>query len=459
LIFNAFSTLFTVPPGPLYFSWPYTILSIVFALVATVGPAAVICLRILRETPASAMRPLAPRPGKRTVLERIKPLWSRLSFLHKITARNLLRYKKRGFMTVLGVAGCTALIFTGFGLHDSLATIGPKQYDQIEHYDVAIVFRPTASTEELDELFSLVGTAPELSSYTLNRRETVDVVGAVLTKNLALIVAGDTEAFPEYFRMKPRATGLFSANEPLEFGDGGVIISEQIAHQLDVAVGDTITLRNLKDEEARFEVSGISENYVYHYVYMTVATYEQGFGKAFEPNQILGMMSEGFESMPDSLTGLAAVTGVGYTQKRAADFADITDVLSFVMIILILSSAALLFVVLFSLNTINREERVRELASIKVLGFLNRELAAYIYREGIILTVLGIALGLLFGIALERYLITTIEVDVFMFSRDLLLTSYVYSVLITAAFAVVINLLLYRPLTRIDMVASLKAIE
>jgi len=459
LIFNAFRTLYSVPAGPLFFSWSLALLSILFALISTVGPAVLVCLGILRETPASAMRPLAPRPGKRIILERIKPLWSRLTFLHKITARNLLRYKKRAFMTIFGVAGCTALVFTGFALNDSLATIGPKQYGGIETFDVAITFKPSAEDVELERLFTFVEESPELSAITQVRRETVDIVSNSITKDLALIATDDPASLLEYYRAKPRSGGLLSNTEDLILNEGGVIITEQLARQLGVLVGETITLRTLNDEEADFIVSGIRENYVYHYVLMTASTYERGFAKDYEPNQILGMLSEGSESMPESLTALTAVTGVSYTQKSADDFADITDVLTFVMVILITSAAALLFVVLFSLNTINREERTRELASIKVLGFFDRELAAYTYREGFILTILGIALGIVEGIALQRYIISTIEVDVFMFSRDLLLTSYLFSIALTAVFALIVNLLLYRPLTQIDMVSSLKAIE
>ncbi|MCL2530281.1 MAG: ABC transporter permease [Coriobacteriia bacterium] len=459
LIFNAFRTMYTVPPGPMLFSWSLALLALLFALICTVGPALLVCLGILRETPASAMRPLAPRPGKRIFLERIKPLWRRLTFLHKITSRNLLRYKKRAFMTIFGVAGCTALLFTGFALNDSLATIGPKQYGNIEVFDVAITFKPSASAEELESFFTLIEESPELATYTLVRRETAEILHGGFALDLALIATDNPAELPEYYHSQPRIGGLFSEALALVLDDEGVFITEQIARQVGAEVGSTITLRNLSDEEADFVVAGIRENYVYHYVMMTAAAYEQGFNKEYQPNQILGHFNTGYEAMPESLTALSAVSGLYYTQTSADDFATITDVLGFVMVILTLSAAALLFVVLFSLNTINREERTRELASIKVLGFFNRELASYIYREGLILTLLGIAIGIVQGIALQRYIISTIEVDVFMFSRDLLFSTFFFSIFLTIVFAFVVNLLLYRPLTRIDMVAALKAIE
>ncbi|MCL1846980.1 MAG: FtsX-like permease family protein [Coriobacteriia bacterium] len=474
LIFNAFHTMYTVPPAPALFSWPYATLSLGVALLSTVGPAALVSLRTLHETPASAMRPLAPRPGKRNILERIKPLWRRFSFLHKVTLRNLLRYKKRAFMTVFGVAGCTALMFTGFGLNDSLGTLGPKQYGEIQRYDIGISFRANANDEDLNQLHSFLQQSPELSSYTLVRRETADIVGESLTKNLAILIPMDPGVFQDYYTLRPRVEGgILPSKQRFVLSDNGVILTEQIARQIGVTAGDTITLRNLNNIEAQFTVDGVMENYVYHFVIMTPASYERAFDEQPKPNQALGLLASGTgsensrednsdvdtDNLTTTLTDFAAVTGVSYMQRAANDFSNITDVLGFVMAILILSAAALACVVLFSLNTINREERTRELASIKVLGFFNRELAAYIYREGFILTAIGIALGLLLGIALERYIITTIEIDAFMFSRDLLFTSYFYSALLTAGFALLVNLLLYRPLTNIDMVSSLKAVE
>ena len=460
LIFNAFRTMYTIPPGPILYSGFYAALSIGVALVSTVVPAALVSLRTLRETPAAAMRPLAPRPGKRIFLEYIKPLWRRLSFLHKVTARNLLRYKWRGVMTVFGVAGCTALIFTGFALNDSLATVGPTQYERIQRYDVEISFAPDASSEEMENLYAFLEQSPEFGSSILVRRENAEIVGPAFTKDITVIVPEEPESFSSYYAVQSRAADFsFAAAKPLDLNNGGIILTEQIARQIGVVLGSAVTIRTLDGKEASFEVIGISENYVLHYAFLTPAAYERGFGEKPEPNQILGLLDPKDGSLPESLLGLSAVTGVAYTQKTAESLADLTDVLGFVMVILILCAAAQIFVVLFSLNTINREERTRELASIKVLGFFNRELTAYIYREGFILTAIGIFCGLFLGIGLERYIIATIEIDIFMFSREILFTSYLFSILITAGFALIVNLLLYRPLTRIDMVSSLKAVE
>ena len=460
LIFNAFHTLFTIPPAAAIFSWPYALISISFALFSTVVPAGFICLGILRETPASAMRPLAPRPGKRIALEYVRPLWKRLSFLHKVTARNLFRYKKRALMTIIGVAGCTALMFTGFGLNDSLSTLGPKQYGEIQRFDVAISFKPSSSPEQLNALFAYLDQTGDLSSTMLVSRETADILGEIRNKNLAIVVPSDPENFNLYLAMQSPPTGLIPRPaKQYTLSNEGILLSEQIASQYNVSIGSTITLRTLDNNEAEFKVVGIVENYVYHHAIMTPAVYEQAFGHKSKPNQIIGLFAPGSKSLPVETTDLEMVTGVLYTQRLANGLSSMTDVLGFVMAILIASAALQAFVVLFSLNTINREERMRELASIKVLGFFNRELATYVYREGLILTLVAIVLGLFLGIGLQRYIITTIEVDVFMFSRDLLYTSYLYSSLLTMLFAAVVNLLLYRPTTHIDMVSSLKAVE
>jgi putative ABC transport system permease protein len=455
--------MYSVPPSPALFSWPYAILSVAIALVSTVGPAALVSMQTLRETPAAAMRPLAPRPGKRILLERIKPLWYRLSFLPKVTARNLFRYKKRALMTLIGVAGCTGLMFTGFGLNDSLATVGPKQYGQIQRFDVAVTFKTDVEPYETERLFDFVNQSADISQYTLAHRETAEVVGQTQSRDLALIVPDDPGGFHDYYALNPSASktaGPFSKPlQPYTLSDEGVILTDQISRQIGVTIGDTVTLRTLNNDEAQFVVIGIMENYVYHYAFITPAAYEQGFDKKPTTNQILCLLAPESTGLPSTITDLPVVSGVTNTERSATSFSSITDVLGFVMAILILSAATLAFVVLFSLNTINREERARELASIKVLGFFNREIASYIYREGLILTIFGVILGLAFGVVLERYIITTIEVDVFMFSRDLLIPSYLYSSLLTILFAIIVNLLIYRPLTNIDMVSSLKAVE
>jgi putative ABC transport system permease protein len=478
LIFNAFRTMFAVPPGPPPFSWEYSVISVAIALVSTVVPSFLVSVRTLRETPASAMRPLAPSAGKRILMERVGPLWRRLSFLHKVTVRNLFRYKKRMLMTVIGVAGCTALMFTGFGLNDSLATIGPKQFNEIQRYDVAVTLdQGAASANGLTELDDFIAGSGTLDAHTELLRENMSVMvdsvsggsgGSGVSKDVTVMVPFEPASINEYYLLQPPAATIpllgfplpgRETAAPLQLGDEGVVISMQLANQLGVGVGDALTLRSLEDKEAQLTVAGVAENYVYHYVFMTPDQYENSFGKLPQPNQLLGLFAEGSTALPEAVTELSVVTGLAYTQKSLDDFAEITDVLTFVMVILILSAAALVCVVLFSLNTINMEERARELASIKVLGFYNRELIAYVYREGFILTALGILLGLVLGVILERYIITTIEVDVFVFSLDLLWTSYVFSALLTAVFAVAVNLLMYRRITTINMVLSLKAIE
>jgi putative ABC transport system permease protein len=258
--------------------------------------------------------------------------------------------------------------------------------------------------------------------------------------------------------MDARRTGL-SDPPSYRLGDDGVVLTEQVARQFNVAVGDQVSLRNLEGDAAAFTVTGIVENYTMHYCYMTSAVYQAAYGESPQPNRVFVLSRSGNGELPASLLEDETVLSVTYTAKRAADIDTQLDVLTFVVVILIISAGVLIFVVLFSLNTINIEERRRELASIKVLGFYDRESADYIYRENVILTVAGAIVGLGLGFLLQRYIITTLEIDMFMFSRSLLWTSYAAAIALTFLFAAVVNLIMYPRLTQIDMVEALKAVE
>jgi len=456
-VFNAFNTLFSIPQTSRPFSVTYAAASCGVAVVAAIVPAMIVVRSAVREAPAEAMRPAAPKVGKRIFLEWFTPLWKRFTFLQKITARNLFRYKKRLLMTVFGVAGCTALTFTGFGLHDALMTVPDKQNGEMLKYDVAIDFK-LAKNESLTQFVQKVEASGAVSENIEIFQEAVRMTSPELTKDVVLVVSFDPAKLGDFVTLSERKTGLATPRS-FALSDSGVILTEQIARQFGAGEGDRITLRTLENKQAEFTVTGIVENYVLHYVYMTPAVYQAGFGEAVEPNRLLARFSPPATELPQSLTVAEDVSAVTYSADTADNLRDQLDVLTFVVLILILSAAALIFVVLFSLTTINIEERRRELASIEVLGFFDRELAAYIYRENIVITVAGALLGIGLGVLLERYIITSMEIDVFMFSRDLLWPSFVIAVALTFLFSAVVNLLMYRSLTRIDMVESLKAVE
>jgi putative ABC transport system permease protein len=457
MIFNAFRTLFNIPHEIHPFSAQYTVISAMVAVFSTVFPAMLVVRSSVRETPSQAMRPLAPKAGRRIVLEYIRPLWKNLSFLQKVTARNLFRYKKRLLMTVFGVAGCTGLIFTALGLHDALGTLTQKQFGQVFKSDVTIDFK-LQDDEGLDDFISMVEACPDVYDTTVVYQRSMRIYSPDLTKDISLIVAFCPDELPDFITMSSRSL-VFSGSRQYRLTDDGVILTEQIARQFGVEVGEVVNLRTLEGDTASFTIIGIVENYTMHYCYMTAKTFETAYGIVPAPNRMLAVSVSGQGELPQSLLRNTSVRSVMYTTNMAADVASQLDVLTFVVVILIVSAGILIFVVLFSLNTINLEERRRELASIKVLGFFNRELASYIYRENVILTVVGAVTGIGLGFLLQRYIITTLEIDMFMFSRDILWTSFAVALALTFVFATGVNLIMYRPLTRINMVEALKAVE
>lgn len=454
LIFDAYGTIYSVPAIPVPFDIPYALLSIGVAVVTATVPALLVTRHIMHEAPAETMRPAAPPAGKHSLVEGIKPLWRRLSFLHKVTLRNLFRYKKRLFMTLIGVAGCTALMFAGFGLHDSLSTVSPKQFGEILRYDVQLDFKNDASDEDRAALFSALDSTNAADSFTTLSQQPVEAIADGSSRNVFLASPDNPADFQRFIDFRTSSDG-----SPISLDDQGVVVTAGLARSLDLEPGDSILLRDLDSNEANFTVSAVMENYIFHYVYISPGLYEQGFSDRPESNQILALLSEGSDSIPDSVLNMDTVTGATYMEENAAELGSMVGALKYVVWVLVISAAALVFVVLFSLMTINMEERNRELASIKVLGFLDRELAAYVYREAIILTVVGIIFGLALGVGLERYIIATIEVDSFMFSSDLLWQSFALSAILTAAFAAIVNIIMYREIIRIEMVSSLKNVE
>jgi len=457
VIFNAFGALFQIPHLVAPFSLPYALASMGIAAFAAVVPALLVVRGAVREAPAEAMRPAAPKAGKRIFLERLAPLWRRFSFLQKVTARNLFRYKKRLLMTVFGVAGCTALMFTALGLHDALLTLPVKQYGEMLKYDVSVDFR-LAAGEPQSDLDARLQASSALTAQTDVLAETLRITNGQLTKDINLVASFTPQTFGDFVNLRSRATA-FNPAVSYSLTDGGVILTEQIARQLGVEVGGQVTLRTLEGVEATLPVEGIVENYTLHYVYMTADTYAQAFGTTPTPNRILGFLPAGQAKLPASVANDPDVTAVSYMSDQTASLNNQLNVLTFVIIILVAAAAALIFVVLFSLTTINIEERRRELASLEVLGMTDREIAAYIYRENIVITLIGTLVGLGLGFLLQRYVITTLEIDVFMFSRDILWTTWVFSIALTLFFALIVNLGMYRSLVRIDMVEALKAVE
>lgn len=458
VIFNAYRIIYTLPSVEADFNIGYAVLSTCAAVFCAAFPAYAVCIRSLHESPASLMRPKAPRPGRRILLERITPVWKRLNFIKKVTARNLFRYKKRFFMTVIGVAGCTALLLTGFGLQNAISAIVMWQYDQIRTYDVQVEFSDNLSKEEFDGISSLIDSDSNVDGSIEIYQQVVDVTCGKTTKSGYLTVPKTGDDFDGHINLRERR-----GHRELKLDGNTVVISEKLATLLGANVGSTITLRDTDGVEKTVTVGGITENYLYHYVYMSPALYKELYGEEPPVNQFLCSLKDTSDSaqaeFSSKLMKESGVSSVLLVSSLKSTFQKMISAVNFVVVILIVSAALLAFVVLLSLTGINIEERRRELATIKVLGFYDNELAAYVYRENTVLTVIGIILGLLLGIVMERYVTITCEIDMVMFGREIKPLSYVYSAALTALFALMVNLFMFKRIKNIDMVSSLKSVE
>lgn len=447
VIFNAYGILYSLPDIQTPYLLPQAIQAIIIMVLIVTIPAYVVCARFFKITPAILMRPKAPTPGKRILLERIGFIWKRFTFIQKVTARNLFRYKKRLMMTVIGVAGCTALLITGFGLRDSIGTIISKQYNEIRPYDVEIVI-----DEQLNETIEQNYLQEHgITEFMYVHQEEVMIKDQSI-KNIYLIVPKDLEKLNHFIKLKTRIE-----QEKQTLQDDEVIITEKLASLISVQKGDQLYLNNDLGEETVLTVGAVVENYVYHYIYMNPTYYEQVYQEEVTPNFILGKTNQ--TELSSNLIQHRAIKALTYIQDIENWFNDMIEALYVVVWVLIISAALLAFIVLFTLTNINIDERLRELATIKVLGFYDQELASYVYRENIILTILGTGLGVIMGIYLHRFVIITSETDMVMFSREISYLSYIYSIGLTLLFSLIVNLIMYRRLIRINMIDSLKNVE
>lgn len=461
VIADAYGIMYTLPPVMTPINAESSLTASAGALLCAVLPAFLVCQGELMSTPASLMRPRSPKEGKRILLERIGFIWKHINFSKKVTCRNIFRYKKRLMMTVFGVAGCTALIFTGFGLKDSIRLMVPKQYEEIQKYDMLLALKENPTAEEQAALDAVLTDTETLGESLPLHQETADASTTMGMQEITLFVPQDSEGqedFLEFIALRERRTG-----NALSLPDDGAVITEKLGKLLGVGVGDDLVLKDEDNRQVVVTVRGIAENYVYHYVYMSSSAYKAAFGGDAEENALLGRLSDTSEEAENSLSKAlletGAVSGVSFNTAIRANFDDMIQALDLVVVVLILSAAALAFVVLFSLTSINIDERKRELATLKVLGFYDGETSMYLYRENIILTVLGILAGLVLGCFLLFYVITTAEMDMVMFTRQTKWTNYVVSSLITIAFSLTVNLLTNRVIRKINMVESLKSVE
>lgn len=429
------------------------------ALFCTMAGTLSACGKELASTPAVLMRPPAPKEGKRVFLERIGFIWKHLSFSWKSTVRNLFRYKKRLFMTVFGIGGCMALLLVGFGLRDSIMDVVLLQYGEIQLYDGMLVLNEDASDAEVEAL------KKDLSSRS-DVEESMDVYmkkhaakGENGTCEVYLMMPEKLENFSDFIHTRNRIT-----KEAYTLGDEGIILAEKTAKMLGVKSGGSITVESRDGEDVEVPVAEICENYMQNFAYISPGLYEKLFGSVPEANNILFKGTDSSDEAAIEKTGqellknkaALSVTYIGTLAERLNSMLGSLDV---VIVVLIISAGMLAFVVLYNLNNININERKRELATLKVLGFFDGEVSSYVFRENILLTVFGCILGVVLGSALHRYVITTVEIESYMFGRIIKIPSYLLAIALTFGFSFLVNLLMHFKLKKIDMVESLKSVE
>ena len=453
--------------GMLYIGLPYYMTPLnweqgglaVLASAACTGVATLAaCYKELSAGPAELMRPEAPKNGKRIFLERIGVLWKHLNFTQKATVRNLVRYKKRFFMTVIGIGGCMGLILVGFGLQDSITAIAKNQFVSLFTYQANAVLNADvdeAEKEQLqNDLRNYSGIDQMLEMYCQN----VELQTEKKTVDAILEVPKELTHFDEFFAFRDRVSG-----KTYDFPtDGGAAISEKTATMLGVEAGDTIRLKK-GDDMVDVKISTVVENYVRHYLYLTPELYQELFGETPDYNQLLMKYqdtSSAYEmALGEKIMTYDSVAAISFTSDLIEQIDNMLRSLDIVIVVLIVSAGLLAFVVLYNLNNINITERQRELATLKVLGFYDGEVASYVYRENMVLTLFGIVAGMGIGTFLHQYVIRTVEVDMMMFGRNVFPRSYLWSALITLAFALFVNVMMFYRLRKIDMIESLKSVE
>ena len=406
---------------------------------------------------AELMRPPTPKQGKRVFLERVPFIWKNLNFTWKSTVRNLVRYKKRFFMTVFGIGGCMGMMLFGFGLKDSISAIVPLQYEQIQLYDGDVILKEDVTEEERNDVQKELDADKKVSVTAENLLKNIEVSSGESSQEVYLDVPKDVEAFKKFVVIRDRKT-----KEIYSLEDKGAILTEKAAKLLEVNVGDKLTI-DTDDGEKTVLISAICENYMGHYLYMTSEVYEKTFGEAPDYNSIYyrtqDRTTEEAKDVGENVMKCDGTLSISYTTSLKKQVDHMLESLDIVIIVLIISAGMLAFVVLYNLNNINITERKRELATLKVLGFYDKEVSSYVYRENILLTLIGALAGLLIGKILHRFIVETVEIDSVMFGRNIDPPSFLYAFLLTVAFSLFVNGVMYFKLKKINMVESLKSVE
>lgn len=459
LIAGAYGLLYQMPSLAIDIPWVPVIISCIAALLCTVTAALGVSYVELRENPSDLMRPKAPKIGKKIFLERIPFIWKHMGFIEKVTARNLMRYKGRFFMTVIGIAGCTALILAGFGLQDAIFSIIPKQFEELSVYDGMLAFKNEETLEQKTETKEGFNNDKHFKEnmFIYQTKLNLEKPGESKTKQAYFVVPESSDELKAFVNLRDRKT-----REPIDLEKSGVVLSEKVARDLNLNVGDKIRIFT-DDESHEVTLGAITENYLENFIYVSPKVYNEVFKRPLKVNVAYVNMSDPSKETEEAIANdwleNRGVVAINFTGSIVKSSNDSLSSLNIVVIVMLASAAALAIVVLYNLTNINISERVREIATIRVLGFYDSEVYTYIFRENIILSIIGIIGGLGLGILLNNFIINTVETDIVMFGRGIDLSSYLFAVLFTLIFTFLVNICMTPMIKKISMVESLKSIE
>ena len=458
IVLDMYGMMYTLPELVIGLNSDNSMLGLTLIYICIVGATIYAIIKELREKPANLLRPKAPKIGKRVLLERITPIWKRLNFSRKVTVRNIFRYKKRVLMTIIGICGCTALILTGFGLKDSISEILPNQYEKVFNYDFQVTLKDSLNKSQREEFITELENQEGINRAVETYMSSATASKDDLEDDVQIVVPNNNEELKEVIKFYDVKT-----DEDIDLKTDEIILSDKLAELLNVEVGETIKLDGIDDSIQEVKVSNITENYISHYVYMSKELYTKLYDEEYKPNVLLveddNLTKEQEEKITSELLDSGKVSGVSLNKTIMTTLDETLSSLNYVVVILIVSAGLLAFVVLYNLSNVNISERIRELATIKVLGFYDKEVYNYISRETVLLTIIGIALGLVAGYFLNYYIIGTCEINMLRFAKVIHPLSYLYAILITVAFTLIVNVITYFALKKIDMISSLKSVE
>lgn len=458
IVWKMYSMMYQMGDIQTSFNFEIGSLGFILIVISILGATIYAVIKELVQTPATLMRPKSPKMGKRVFLEKVTFIWKRLSFSRKVTVRNIFRYKKRFLMTIIGIMGCTALIVTGFGIRDSIRAIMPDQYEKVFNYDLQINLKTDLDKKQKQDFINSLTNNNKIEKLSETYMSSISAINGSIEENVQIIVPNNNSDFNTLINL----TDVKSKNN-LSLPEDGVLLTDKAAQLLGVESGDTITLKDTDENETNVKVTNVVENYVYHYIYMSKSMYENLYGKSFDSNVILtkdfNLDNETEDNFVKDLMNMPEVASVTRISTAMNMMNDTMKSLNYVVVILIVSAGLLAFVVLYNLSNVNISERIRELATIKVLGFYDKEVYLYITRETIILTAIGLVLGLVAGYFLDFFILETCEINMLRFRKFVAPLSFVFAALITILFTIIVNIVTYFALKKINMIESLKSVE